>query len=179
MYFDCLEHLESNGFFTATWLVKAETKGWGLWPDRDGNRNYSRDEDTFVVWIGEDLKTFVADAILAALTQTTIVHNDLIIEPNDGSDTACQVRYKDQDLVVAGEGYRFLGLKCAADSGNFAVFWYTHSFIMMRLAAETGNTEIVSRWDEGRGLRDKIEPGREIYEFKGIDTAWSQIQEED
>ena len=134
--FSEMEQLENNGFFTSTGLVKnPDTDLRGLWPDVDGNRNYGEEgleeEDLFVLWI-EDLDRFILDAMTVALPRVRVLCGNLLIEPNDGDVNAIQVRYANEE-IVSSDGYKFIGMSCGADTGNFAVLWYTQSLLMMRL----------------------------------------------
>ncbi|MCP4544224.1 MAG: hypothetical protein GY832_44495 [Chloroflexi bacterium] len=183
MIFEQMIDLENNGFFSATWLVQNRDRVWGLWPDVEGNRSYD-DGEEFVVWIGNayHTKDFLYQAMLAAIARYRVEWYHLLIEPNDGSETAIQVQYKDTPITVTGEGARLVGLKCGADQGNFAVIWSPGvSFTKMHLAL-IGGEDLVEQWandHEKFGPYSKGIPGEywysdyELYRNLGDHPSWT------
>jgi len=161
------EYLESNGFFTATWLEKNEDGQWGLWPDYDGNRGYY-DEPKFVVWIGDDkdLREVAKLCALVGVTRASVEYKGLVIEPNDGGHTAVQIRYSDTNPAIEQEGlFKSIGLPCGADCGKYAVIWYMGS-IMGMIAAGYGKFEEWSKDHKYKCYSHFMSPGENHYESR-------------
>jgi len=161
------EHLESNGFFTSTWLEQREDGAWGLWPDYEGNRGYQDEEEKFVLWLGDDnnLREVAKLCALVGVTRASIQYKHLVIEPNDGGHTSVQIRYADKPAQVEKEGFRFLGLRCGTDCGKYAVIWYMGSLMGM-LAASYGKFDEWQKEHKRKRCSHFAVPGDNDYDSK-------------